>query len=102
MRRFLLILAIPVTIYAQAVFGQSKSVTFNRADVEIREVRLSPGTDGGVRLEVAAYVEAANNAGVALERANVCETTTLTSAQRTCLATIRNAAVACWATQEGL
>ncbi|MFZ5469472.1 MAG: hypothetical protein ACOZIN_08550 [Myxococcota bacterium] len=64
-------------------------------------VDLRRAEDGGVFLVVHARAESADGGDV-LDRARRCEVGELTATQRTALATVRTAALACWRAHEGL
>lgn len=87
-----------VAVLVTAAFAD-KVVTYRRADARINVVELRPLADGGIQLEAnVQFPEADGGAGYA--KVGTCDMTTLTSAQRTCLAGIRSKALECVADPE--
>lgn len=98
MRNLSLVVFLAVGFVVSAALAQ-KAITFQPSDTVIMEVMLARIPDGGVAITVVGE----NTAGdVTLQRSRTCEVTSLTTAQKTALATVRNAALACWNSQEGL
>lgn len=85
--------AIGVVVLESGEAEAQKTVTF-QPPAAVHHIELSRAEDGSVRLK--AYARSETPEGAVLDRAVTCETDELTAAQRTALATIRTAALACW------
>ena len=76
-----------------------KVVTYRRTDARINVVELRPLADGGVSLSANVQFPESDG-GAGYSREGSCDVSALTSAQKTCLIGIRNAALSCVADTE--
>lgn len=101
MKKTLFVVASALALFLAVTAAAQKAVTFTASNTTIDGIDLRPTADGGIALTVHG-TNRPSGSDVTLQRARTCAVENLTTAQKAALQTLRNAALSCWNTGEGL